>query len=243
MYKKKYLLYKNKYLNLKKLIGGAVPNCIREHHDNLIKDLKTTILPVDTFLLHGNGLFNNLDVSTYKVYDDINTKEIKFFNTTYEGSVSYSLTNKIDTTDPGYIGLYQVISPIQVYAQNPRISQFYFDRTHEYKSEKVQCLCNDGYNGYCSYDNLDAIKKIYDIGLCNYLGKIKLIGYVQVKIRDQDKVGSLQVYKYNVHDVEPYINENNLFLVNDKPITMGTINMLNQNKIDEIYDGMVDVTE
>jgi hypothetical protein len=239
MYRNKYLKYKSKYLNLNKLIGGTVPNCIKDHHENNIKDLKTAVLPIDTYLLHGNGLFNKLDVSTSKIYGD--NKEIKFFNTTYNGSISYALTNKLDMTDFGYIGVYQVIEPIKIYAQNLRIGQFYFDSKDDYSSIKVQCLCDDDYNGYCSYDNLYDIKKIYDIGLCNYVGKIKLIGYVQIKPIDQQNIGSLYIYKYNEGEMVPNIDDSNLFLIGEKSIKMDELDKINKDNINKIYDTMIDI--
>jgi hypothetical protein len=240
MYKSKYLKYKNKYNNLKKIIGGTVPDCIKMYHDNNFKNIKTMILSVDTYLLHGNGLFNKLDVSTSDIFDK-GTKEIKYFNTTHIGSVAYSLTNKKSHKDSGYIGLYQVTSPIKIYAQKSD-GPFYFDTKEDYESNNLQCLCNDGYNGYCSYDNLNDIKKIYNIGLCNYVGKIKLIGYVEIKQTDQSIVNQLQVYKYD-GNLEPYIDDSNLFLVDSKPVTMEMIDILNQSNINCIYDDMDDITE
>ena len=240
MYKNKYLKYKNKYINLKKLIGGTVPTCIKEHHDNTFKDLKTIILLPGTYLLHGNSLFNELQVLPSRTFAD-GTKLIKFFNTTFDSCVQYAFENRLNLSDPGYIGLYQVIEPIQIYGQLPKTGPFYYQKG-EYNAKDIQCLCDDGYNGYCSYWK-NSVKNIADIGLCNYNDKIKLVGYAKVENKDQENARILNVYKHNEGNSGPNTDETNRLLISDASVTLENINRLNRPNIDTIYEQMVDITE
>jgi len=240
-YKNKYLKYKNKYINLKNIIGGTVPKCLIEYHKDDISNIKTIILSNETYLFHGNSLFNNLDISTPISYAD-HSKRIKFFNTTYDNCSSFALDHKLSQINIVYIGIYKIILPIKIYAQNPAESPLYADTISEYKSKAFQCLCDDDYNGYCSYYIKDSIKYIYDIGLCNYNDKIELIGYVPVNISINKKIGSYQVYKYN-KDEKTIFDSNDLLLIDDNPITLDMLNVLNQDKIDKSFDTIIDIKD
>jgi hypothetical protein len=230
-YKNKYLKYKNKYLNIK--YGGNYNKLFCDNIiDNLDRDnIKSVKLVKGTILFHGNGDYNKILLNSDNT---IKNKEIKYFNTLYNGSTSYTLKNK--TSNYGYIGIYYILEDLLVYSHNG--NYIYYDSINDYKND-IQCYCYNGYNGYCTTYNKNNTNYIDDIALCNYIDKIILIGYVKsTNFNNINNVDNLDVIKINENNNKIDIKH---YEELQKLKTIKQYNLYNKDYINYIYNNIQDI--